>query len=164
MNVAWEERNPIVANLFNPAFCGEVIRVAIQAYNANSKKQFSFALSFLILPILLHKETRDRLPRSTRTHLFVWIQENENLFLDFSKRSSSLVKFTKESLTFLIAYKCLQIMDDGSLVAVTSKTKPIGKEFYEEYNHIMAKAQMLGKWLATTSDVKSIYSFFRITP
>ena len=82
----WTDRNTIVANLFNPAFCAEIIRVVAMEYNKHTNTKFPFAFSFIVLPILLHKETRERLPRSTRTYFFVWVGNNDNLFFDFSKR------------------------------------------------------------------------------
>lgn len=164
MKTAWEERNTIVANLFNPAFCGEVIRVVINSYNRHTKNIFPFAFSFIILPILLHKKTRDKMPRTIRTYFFVWVEENDNLFFDFSLRTKSMVKYTKEALQFLLAYQKIVITREGEIATSIEKVKLINKEDFEEYNEIIKKAEMLGKWLATTSDVKSIYSFFRITP
>lgn len=164
MKTAWEERNTIVANLFNPAFCGEVIRVVIDKYNKHTNKMFPFAFSFIILPILLHKKTREKMPKTVRTYIFVWVEENDNLFFDFSTRVKSMVKYTKEALSFLLAYKKIAITNQGEINAINERGKTIDKEDYEEYNEIMKKAEMLGKWLASTSDVKSIYSFFRIIP
>lgn len=164
MKTAWIERNTIVANLFNPAFCGEIIRIVIYNYNQHSKNKFPFAFSFLILPILLHKKTRDEMPRTIKTYLFVWVAENDSLFFDFSTRTKSMVKYTREALMFLLAYKKIQLTNEGEIITNIQIGKQIKKEDYAEYNEIIKKAEMLGKWLATTSDVKSIYSFFRITP
>lgn len=164
MKIPWEERNTIVANLFNPAFCGEIIRLVVQSYNKHTSIKFPFAFSFIVLPILLHKETRDRMPRSIRTYFFVWVQENDNLFFDFSKRTKNMVKYTKEAISFLLAYKRIEINEQGELDAQNERSRQIRNEDYQEYNEIIKKAEMLGKWLATTSDVKSIYSFFKITP
>ena len=164
MKSQWEERNPIVANLFNPAFCGEIIRIVINNYNKHTNRKFPFAFSYIILPILLHKETRDKMPRTIRTYFFVWVEENDSLFFDFSKRTKSMVKYTKEALLFLLAYKKIEITELGEIISTKERARQIKKDDYEEYNEIIKKAEMLGKWLATTSDVKSIYSFFRITP
>ena len=38
----WEDRTAIVANLLNPAFCGEILRRFIKAYNDKSDNQTSF--------------------------------------------------------------------------------------------------------------------------
>jgi len=36
----WQNRPIIVANLYNPAFCGEVLRVAIKSYEKEKKKDY----------------------------------------------------------------------------------------------------------------------------
>ncbi|RYY46939.1 MAG: hypothetical protein EOO06_13435 [Chitinophagaceae bacterium] len=164
MNTFWANRNPIVANLFNPAFCGEVIRVAANGFTSQSNNDFPFAFSFLILPILLHKETRDSMPRTTRSYLFAWVEENDGLFYDFGKRTQGMVRFTREALSFSLMYRRIYITENGCIKANASKMKLRGKDGYEEYDEILRKADMLGKWLGKTNDVKSIYSFFRITP
>ena len=49
----WEDRSKIVANLLNPAFCGEILRRAIVSYNENEENMlFPFSLLYLILPII----------------------------------------------------------------------------------------------------------------
>lgn len=164
MKIAWSDRNTIVANLFNPAFCGEVIRVVAKEYNKNANSKFPFAFTFLVLPILLHKETRERMPRSVRTYFFVWVEENDDLFFDFAKRTSNMVKFTKEAITFLMAYQKISLTEQGEIITNPINSKVPTSPDYLEYNEIIKKAGMLGKWLSSTTDAKSIYSFFRITP
>ncbi len=164
MKKNWIDRNTIVANLFNPAFCGEIIRVVAMEYNKHTNTKFPFAFSFIVLPILLHKETRDKLPRSVRTYFFVWVENNDYLFYDFSNRSKNMVKYTKEAISFLLAYKRISINEKGEIETDLNKVKKITGEEYDEYNDILKKAQLLGKLLSFTSDVKSIYSFLRITP
>lgn len=164
MNIGWTERNTIVANLFNPAFCGEIIRATAKEYNKHTNTNFPYAFAFLVLPILLHKATRERMPRSVRTYYFVWVEQNDDLFFDFPKRTRSMVKYTKEALLFLLAHNKIELNEKAEILASDEKVKTINKDEYQEYNDILKKAEMLGKWLSSTSDVKSIYSFLRITP
>lgn len=164
MKTTWDERNTIVANLFNPAFCGEIIRIVANSYNKHTNNKFPFAFSFIVLPILLHKQTRERMPRTIRTYFFAWVEENDSLFFDFSKRTKSMVKYTKEALSFLLVYKRIELNEQGEIDTQEDRVRQINNDDYQEYNEIIKKAEMLGKWLATTSEVKSIYSFFRITP
>jgi hypothetical protein len=164
MNISWTERNTIVANLFNPAFCGEIIRVTANEYNKHTSTKFPYAFAFLVLPIVLHKATRDRMPRSVRTYFFVWVAQNDDLFFDFAKRTRSMVKYTKEALSFLLIHNKIQLNENAEIIATEERAKKINKEDYQEYNDILKRAEMLGKWLSSTSDVKSIYSFLRITP
>lgn len=164
MNSNWSNRNQIVKNLLNPAFCGEIIRVVVNEYNKHSDTKFPYLFSFLILPIILHEETRFRLPKTTRTYIFVWVDENEDLFIEFPSRAKNLVKYTKESLLFLLKYNAIEMNTDASINVIPYKKIIFSGEEYSEYQDIMKKSKMLGKWLSQSSDVKSIYSFFRITP
>lgn len=164
MNISWTERNKIVANLFNPAFCGEIIRATAKEYNKHTNTNFPYAFTFLVLPIVLHKATRDRMPRSVRTYFFVWVEKNNDLFFDFPKRTRGMVKYTKEALSFLLFHNKIEFNDNTEIIVTDERVKKINKEDYQEYNEILKKAEMLGKWLSSTSNVKSIYSFLRITP
>jgi len=56
--IPWEHRPIEVANLFNPAFCGEVIRRCGAGYSAKLQTGMPYALAFLVLPIVLHPATR----------------------------------------------------------------------------------------------------------
>jgi len=164
MKISWTERNTIVANLFNPAFCGEIIRATAKEYNKHTNTKFPYAFTFIVLPIVLHNDTRERMPRSVRTYFFVWVEQNDDLFFDFAKRTRSMVKYTKEALSFLLIHNKIQITKNAEIITTNENVKKIKKEDYQEYNDILKKAQMLGRWLSSTSDVKSIYSFLRITP
>lgn len=164
MNISWTERNTIVANLFNPAFCGEIVRATAKEYNKHTSTKFPYAFAFLVLPIVLHKATRERMPRSVRTYFFVWVEQNDDLFFDFAKRTRSMVKYTKEALSFLLIHNKIQLSENAEIIATDESVKKINKEDYQEYNDILKRAEMLGKWLSSISDVKSIYSFLRITP
>lgn len=164
MNTSWTERNKIVANLFNPAFCGEIIRATAKEYNKHTNTNFPYAFAFLVLPIVLHKATRERMPRSVRTYFFVWVEQNDDLFFDFSKRTRGMVKYTKEALSFLLIHNKIEISENAEILATNERVKKINKEDYQEYNDILKRAEMLGNWLSSTSDIKSIYSFLRITP
>ena len=164
MRTEWNHRNPIVANLLNPAFCGEVIRRAALSYNENASSTFPYAYSFLVLPILLHEETRNRLPKSTKSYLFAWVEMNDDLFYNFSKRARDMVPYTKESVMFLLQNEHIEIDSTGGITVEKKRMKSIKNENMDEFEMIMNRSKMLGKWLSKNTNVNSVYSFFRITP
>lgn len=166
MRQEWTTRNPIVANLLNPAFCGEVIRRTAKSFNENTNTNFPFAFTFLVLPILLHEETRKRMPKSTASYLFTWVENNDDLFFNFGKRAKDMVPYTKESLIFLTQNKLVTIDSGGGIVVPIpiKRQKKLKNDEIDEFESIMNKAAMLGKWLSHNSNVNSVYSFFRIMP
>lgn len=156
----WEERSIITANLLNPAFCGEVLLNTINSYNDNDEGiKFPFSLVYLVLPFVLHKKTRMLMPRTTRSHFYNWIQENEFLFIDFAERTKELLPFSKETIIFLLQNNVINITDNGciEIISKPQKTK-------EELSDIFNKAKLLGKLFYLTGNEDTIYMFLKIRP
>jgi hypothetical protein len=161
----WEERNIITANLLNPAFCGEVIRRTVASYNDNEEDaKFPFSLLFLILPIVLHKNTRENMPVRSSTYFHSWVEENEFLFIDFAERVRQLNPFTRESLMFLLKYNAANITNDGLIEINPYRKKTPKGENLGEVIEIYRKAELLGKWLRLTGNEQTIYMFLKIRP
>tara|TARA_R110002012_G_scaffold60274_5_gene157581 strand:- start:3081 stop:3575 length:495 start_codon:yes stop_codon:yes gene_type:complete len=160
----WEDRTAIVANLLNPAFCGEILRRFIKAYNDKSDNQTSFILCFIVLPIVLHKETREQLPKTTNTHLLTWIDSKDALFIDFPNRVRDMKAYTKETLMFLLNQQAIIFNNESRIETTTFRKKKFIGEDTEEAEEILKKAEFLGKWLTKAEDIKTLFSFLRITP
>jgi len=161
----WQERSLITANLLNPAFCGEVIRRTIVSYNDNEKDaKIPFILAFLILPIVLHKRTRQKMPLRSSTYFHAWVEENEHLFLGFADRAKQMLPYTREAISFLMVHEALSIDDNGLMeVSAYKKATPKG-EIATEINEIYKKAELLGKWLRLTGNTQTIFMFLKIRP
>ncbi|MPL70223.1 hypothetical protein SDC9_15978 [bioreactor metagenome] len=161
----WEERSVITANLLNPAFCGEVIRRTIVSYNNNDENQkFPFSLSFLILPIVLHKKTREHMPMRSSTYFHSWVEENEFLFIDFAERVRELNPFSKESILFLLQHEAVEITEKGEFTVRPYRNKKPKGENIDEIIDIYRKAELLGKWFRLTGNDQTIYMFLKIRP
>jgi len=160
----WDNRTAILANLLNPAFCGEIMRRFITAYNNKSEEQTSFLLCFIVLPILLHKDTREQLPKTTNTHLLTWIDSKDALFMDFPSRVKNMKAYTKETLMFLLNQQAIVFNAESKIETTTFRKKKFNGEDTEEAEEILKKAEFLGKWLTKAEDIKTLFSFLRITP
>lgn len=68
---SWNKRTREVAYLFNPAFCGRMLYSAIKVYGIKTKRAFPFPLVYLVLLLVLHKETRANINSRTQLHLFL---------------------------------------------------------------------------------------------
>ena len=95
----WSERAQEIAFLLNPAFCGRILYSTIKTYANNSHRALPFPLIYLVLPLVLHKSTREKI--NSRTQLLVWIQKYPELLIDFPQRARDLVPITNETLEFL---------------------------------------------------------------
>jgi hypothetical protein len=153
----WEDRNEIIANMFNPAFCGEIMRVCFYGYIKEKNKNFPFALLFLILPIILQEEIRLKLPDRISANLYKWTIENKDLLLYFYEKILSMQPYSKESIIFLINYKKVMLSDFSTIILIDKNVKTMNDNEYFE------KAFFLGKWFSKY-DASQIYRFFEIKP
>ena len=95
----WNKRSDIEAALFNPAFCGELIRHTVVAYNKTVKNgSFPYAMSYLILPFLLNAEISRQIPRTTRTGLVPWLYANRHLAATIAEKAQEMKYYTKTLL------------------------------------------------------------------
>lgn len=63
----WAERSPDVAALLNPAFCGVLIQQAVSGFCSQRPVGMPFELAALVLPLVLHRESEEKLPSSIRS-------------------------------------------------------------------------------------------------
>jgi len=160
---SWESRPTEVANLFNPAFCGEIIRICVKSYTRESNKPFPYLLVFLILPILLYNDVRQTM-KGSYSYLNNWLQKNIEVRINFAQRTRSLIPITQESIAFLLQIGLLNLNQDGDLEA--SKFKKHSTKSQNEFpiSDFYEKSELLGKWFARVGDVRSIYIMWGIQP
>lgn len=158
----WTERAPEIANLLNPAFCASIIYSVIFEYQESKKQPMPFVLSYLILPIILHKKTRERI--DSKTNMVIWIQKYSDVLIDFPQRARSLVVFTNESIEYLLQGKIICLDNFGlNIIKKLSKSymkKTAGKEVLECYN----KSKHLGRWFARMNTEENIYAAWGVKP
>jgi hypothetical protein len=57
----WNQRPREIRNLFNPAFCGLVLTRGVEGFSETAKRPMPYSLTLLILPLCLHKRTRQQI-------------------------------------------------------------------------------------------------------
>ncbi|MEG0835734.1 MAG: three component ABC system middle component [Christensenellaceae bacterium] len=158
----WNNRSPEVAYLLNPAFCARVIYGVIFSYQKESQRKFPLVLAYLVLPIILHKYTRERI--SSRTYMQVWLQRNPEVLIGFARRAKSLTIITNEAIEFLLQSQIIAF--DAADIEITkplrlSKQKCIDDP---EILECFAKAEPIGKWFARAGAVENIYVGWGVRP
>lgn len=161
---SWYERPEEIANLLNPAFCGEVIRRSVTKYYQNTDVPFQYPLLYLILPIVLHRATREQFPFSSRKQMHVWLQENQNVRIGFANRAKQLVPITEESVTFLMQLNALLIDNHGNIEVPKYRKLKLKGHNDGEIADIMKKAEIVGKWFANAGTVPTIYTMWGVKP
>lgn len=160
---SWEKRPIEIANLFNPSFCSLIIYEAVKGYTQESGKGMPYPLLFLLLPIILHKKSREELPRSIATKFHVWLEQHQHLKIDFTIRTRKMVSYTKEGLIFGMQMGILQFDEEGRALNQDA-LKNSKNEFSPEIIECYRRSRFLGRWLSTAGDTTTIYMMWGICP
>lgn len=96
----WEKRPFEIANLFNPAFCALLLRDAVEGYQKENPEGMPYPLFVFVLPLVLHKTSRERMPQRISSAMHAWLKKNEELRIGFVKRVRHMLPYSKESLIF----------------------------------------------------------------
>ncbi len=159
----WNERSPEVANLLNPAFCARLLFSAIHNYELTAKRDFPFPLIYLVLPLVLHRATRERI--NSGTQLLAWIQSSPELLVCFPQRASDLVPITNEAVELLLQAGSIAITPSGELQTVKNKrTLSITRFADSEVKQCINKSEHVARWFAKAGRVETIYIGLGVRP
>ena len=162
--VQWDKRSPEVANLLNPAFCAVVLYAAVAEYQKKAKSGVPFPLLYLLLPIVLHQETRNRV--NSKTNMVVWLQRYPDALIGFPERARSLVAFTNEAIEYLLHQHIVNV-DNGELTVhkTISKAKMDKLAATDpEISNCILKAAHIGRWFYNMRSEENIYAAWGVKP
>ncbi|SUQ57180.1 Uncharacterised protein [Raoultella terrigena] len=163
----WFSRPIEESYLFNPAFCVLLIAKTSSEFTKKTGCPLPFALSFMILPIVLHQKTRKALPATTVTSLMAWSQDNRETMVNFPDRVRRLNAITRESILFGAGQGALCLDQNGDikkgpkLLSPTEKRTPL---LTQEVEECIERAEFLGRWLAGAGTTATIYATWGIAP
>lgn len=159
----WNERSPEVAHLLNPAFCGRLLYAAIQSYETTANRSFPFPLIYLVLPLVLHKGTREKI--NSQTKFLIWTQNNSELLISMAKRARNLIQITNEAIEFLLQTGRLAITQNGEL-EVKKDQRPLSSTKFadNEVKECIKKSAHIGRWFARTGRIETIYISLGVRP
>ncbi|WP_290139304.1 three component ABC system middle component [uncultured Dubosiella sp.] len=152
-----------VAYLYNPVFCGRILYSTIKAYGEKINEPFPFPLVYLVLPLILHAETRNSI--NSIQKIQKWIKEYPQVLIEYPQRARSLVPFTNEAVEFLLQTKLLQLTSNGEL-QISEDLKPLSENKFsdKEISDCLKKAKQIGRWFATAGKVETIYVRLGVRP
>ena len=159
----WSKRPRELRNLFNPAFCGIVILRAIIAYKEEKGKGMPFSLTLLLLPLCLHKDSRETIRRGVRSYLIKIVEENPQIMVGLPGRTRSLLPYTFEALGLMMHLGALTIESDGTLHAIP-KCLGVTVKGTDESKACQSAASSLGKKFAAIGDRVTIYTTLGVRP
>jgi hypothetical protein len=160
---SWETRPFEIANLLNPAFCGETLLRCIVRYNEVATEPFPYPLSYLVLPIVLHRKTREAINTRSQEQLHSWLQEHPEARVGFADRAKFLVSITKESLAFLLQIKAIKVNEQARIRVVGRRTR-FNPPTESEVSDCFKKSEYVGRWLARAGNTTNIFTMWGVRP
>ncbi|WP_082171880.1 three component ABC system middle component [Methylobacterium indicum] len=158
----WSNRPVEIRNLFNPAFCGLVIYQSMISFSQVKKSGMPFSVSLLILPLCLHRDTREVLQEGKRSYFLKIVAENPIVVAGLADRCTNMLPFSFEALGLLAHINVLSVSDEGSLLPGTGVRKSIKGS--EEMVACQRVAAFLGKEFGRIGDRSTIYATLGLRP
>lgn len=159
----WSQRPFEIRNLFNPAFCGLVLFRAMQGYEEEDLRGMPFSLSLLVLPLCLHKDSREVIAASARSYLLKIVEKNPQVQVGFADRATAMLPYAFEGFGLLTERGCISAADDGRLQTVPNKVR-MSETGTQETISCQRAARFVGKGFARIADRVTIYTTFGIRP
>jgi len=159
----WNQRPFEIRNLFNPAFCGLILFRAIQGYEEEDSRGMPFSLSLLVLPLCLHKDSREVIAASSRSYLLRITEKNPQMQVGFADRTTAMLPYSFEGSGLLMERGCISVTDDGRLQTVPDKVRK-SVTGTDETKSCQRVARFVGKEFARIADRVTIYTTFGVRP
>jgi hypothetical protein len=159
----WDLRPFEIRNLLNPAFCGLNLFRALQGFEEVDDRGLPFSLSLLVLPLCLHRDSREVIARSARSYLLKTVEKNQQIMVGFADRVTRTLPYTFEGFGLLMERGCIEVADDGRILSAPNKVRK-SVTGTDETIACQKVARIVGREFARIADRMTIYTTFGIRP
>jgi ABC-three component (ABC-3C) system Middle Component 3 len=158
----WRSQPSEVVRLLNPAFCAAVLCSGTEGYAAESGRPLPFVLAATVLPIVLHKPTRDLLPSRITASFSNWAQSNAPVRIGLEERFKDLLDFTCEGMFLAARSSAIELLPDGSATfrGPDLRRVPFGGDVPE----IIKAANFWGRWISAAGSIRTIFYQLGLRP
>ncbi|MBC8338641.1 MAG: hypothetical protein H8E39_08110 [Alphaproteobacteria bacterium] len=163
----WEHRPAEEANLFNPAFVASLIFEFAEEFQKGKPEGVPLTYISIALAISLHRHSRLRLPSSTVTSLYEWVQQNEDILISFSERISGLLPYIREAISFSMRQETLRF-GEGHFLQLGDKkahfSAPFIRDTTTEVSDTISKSKFIARWFLKSGSESSILACWGVRP
>lgn len=162
----WSQRPGEERALLNQGFCGMLLWQASGGYQAIANDGLPIEVAFLVLPLVLHRETREALPTGVSTSLPVWLDQHPLVRARFPDRARMLAAFTREALLFCGVHGFL-VFSSSLVSAPAARRRTVNavlKTSSDEVRACAKKAEFVGRWIAKAGTPRTIMALFGVRP
>ena len=162
----WTKRSIEERNLLNPGFCSMLLWRAAQGYASERSIPMAIEMTFLVLPFVLHKETRESLPTNIRTSLPTWLSAHPLVRMRLGERAATLREFTRESLIFGGSHGLFSLAQGGVRANDTmrKRVKATLNATSDEVRGCAKRAEFLGRWFEKAGAPETVMTLLGVRP
>lgn len=161
---SWRERSRTQAVMLNPALLGTITANAALQYRSNREQTMPWVYAFIIAPLVLHRGTRESLPKNSRANLYTWVADHPVEHAGFAPRAVSLRDSVQEGIRFGLRSGLLTVEQDGGLSAslASGRAHTLAKD--SEVQQIVARAGFVGQWLTKIDQPATVFVVLGVAP
>ncbi len=159
----WDKRPFEIRNLFNPAFCGLVLFRALNGYQDEDSRGMPFSLSLLVLPLCLHKDSREVISSRPQSYLLKTTEKNQQLMVGFADRVAQMMPYAFEGFGLLLERGCITVEESGRIQTIPKKVRKTVNGTAETVECQKA-ARIVGREFARIGDRATVYATFGVRP
>lgn len=162
---AWVGRSAEEKALLNPAFCTSLLW-HFASSGGEGRRELTFAETYLVLPFVLPKNSREALPRNTRTSLAVWLDQNPLFHTAFAIRARAMTPFTQEALMFGGMRQVFLVSAEAVIANKEWKdrTNLAFRRSSPETQACLKKAAFLGSWFTEAGSASTVMALLGVRP
>lgn len=162
----WRDRSIEERNLLNPGFCATLFWHAAQGHAADRGTLMAVELSFVVLPFVLHLETRESLPRNITTSLPTWLADHPIVRTRLGERAAALRSFSREALVFGGSHGLLSMAQGGIRANVEMKKRVNAalRLTSDEVRECAKRAEFIGRWLERAGSAETVMALLGVRP
>jgi hypothetical protein len=158
----WSARPPISAAMLNPAFVAAILAWSAVRHQDVHERPLPWPYAFVIVPLVIHKPTREALPARRSAHFANWVDGNQRVTLGFGARAASLAPNVREGIRFGLRTGALEFAEGAGLTAQLPRTLNLG--FDSEVREVLQAAALTGAWLPGSGSPAHVFTLLGVAP
>jgi len=158
----WRDRASEERASLNPALIAQVIAQASAGHALETAGGMPFHMSYLVVPIVLHAETRSALPATVRTSLASWLSENAVLRDAIQRRVTAFAPLVREGL--LLGLRSGSMRLEGSVIEVANPRAVVPAQDVPELHGLLRSARLVGRLFARVGSESTVFALWGVRP
>lgn len=147
----------------NPGYCAVVLANFVFAYNKQSTARAPLVFAYIALPIALSEELSATFEGcNSRTGLLAWLERSPQVSYQLAFR----IKPSRDICISAVRFSCLSntlLLDESGGLSLCKATPPSNRAV-SSATAALARARLLGTWLATAGSPRTVFQSLGVLP